>query len=182
MTSHNPLIASDRVEGTKVINAEQAEIGNIHSLMIDKQSGRVAFAIMSFGGILGIGQKYYPIPWELLDYEPSMGGYRVDIDEATLEAAPAYSPEDVEALAMTEGTASIDQHYAASIEKRTLADYRGPKIEGDPSSVGISTRPAQTGLKSPETTRAEMQIDQSRGVGVGETPLDIDPIERDRAR
>ncbi len=180
MTSHNSLIASDRVEGTKVINAHDEEIGNIHSLMIDKQNGKVAFAIMSFGGILGIGQKYYPIPWALLDYEPSVGGYRVDIDETTLEAAPAYAPEDVEALAMTDGTASIDRHYAASVEKRTLADYRGPKVEGDPTTAKLSARPAQVGLKSPESERAELQIDRTRGVA--ETPLDVDPVERDRAR
>jgi hypothetical protein len=180
MTIHNPLIASDRVEGTKVVNSDDKDMGTIHSLMIDKQSGRVAFAIMSFGGILGVGLKYHPIPWALLDYEPGIGGYRVDLDEMALEAAPAYAPEDVDGLALEGGTASVDRHYAASVEKRTLADYRGPKFAGDPRAVTTASRPAQPGMASPEAAHDELVIDRNRGID-GKS-LDEDPLERDRLR
>jgi hypothetical protein len=59
--------------------------------MIDKASGRIAYAVLSFGGFLGIGDRYYPLPWEKLDYNSELNGYVVDIDRETLEGAPSYS-------------------------------------------------------------------------------------------
>jgi hypothetical protein len=68
------LISSDKVEGTAVYNREGEKLGSIHTLMIDKMSGKVAYAVMSFGGFLGIGDRYHPLPWNVLDYETSQGG------------------------------------------------------------------------------------------------------------
>jgi sporulation protein YlmC with PRC-barrel domain len=62
------LISSDKVEGTAVYNREGEKVGSIHTLMIDKASGKVAYAVMSFGGFLGIGDRYHPLPWSVLDY------------------------------------------------------------------------------------------------------------------
>jgi hypothetical protein len=59
--------------------------------MIDKLSGQVAYAVMSFGGFLGIGEKYHPLPWQVLDYDTGKGGYVVDLDKKTLEGAPYYA-------------------------------------------------------------------------------------------
>ncbi len=59
--------------------------------MIDKASGRIAYAVLSFGGFLGIGDRYYPLPWEKLTYNTEVGGYVVDIDRETLEGAPSYT-------------------------------------------------------------------------------------------
>lgn len=84
------LIGSDRVEGTNVYNRAHEHLGRIEKLMIDKQSGRVACAVMSFGGVLGFGEHQYPLPWDMLDYAPEMGGYVVDLDKGRLEGAPAY--------------------------------------------------------------------------------------------
>jgi PRC-barrel domain protein len=55
--------------------------------MIDKRSGKVAYAVVSFGGFLGMGEDYYPMPWSKLDYDTSLGGYRVDITEDQLKGA-----------------------------------------------------------------------------------------------
>ena len=86
-----PLIESDRVEGTTVYDPRGNDIGSIKRLMIDKLSGRVAYAVMSFGGFLGIGEDEYAIPWSKLIYDTSLGGYRTDITEDQLKGAPAFS-------------------------------------------------------------------------------------------
>ena len=86
-----PLIESDRVEGTTMYDPRGNDIGSIKRLMIDKLSGRVAYAVMSFGGFLGIGEDEYAIPWSKLTYDPSLGGYRTDITEDQLKGAPAFS-------------------------------------------------------------------------------------------
>ena len=86
-----PLIESDRVEGTTVYDPRGNDIGSIKRLMIDKLSGRVAYAVMSFGGFLGIGEDEYAIPWSKLIYDTSLGGYRTDITEDHLKGAPAFS-------------------------------------------------------------------------------------------
>jgi hypothetical protein len=84
------LIAANKVEGTDVFNAGGDRVGSIHDLMIDKRSGQVAYAIMSFGGFLGVGNSYHPLPWSLLRYNTNLGGYVVDIKETQLEGGPSY--------------------------------------------------------------------------------------------
>ena len=68
-------------------------LGEIYDVMLDKQSGKVAYAIMSFGGFLGLGEKYHPIPWSVLDYDTEKGGYIVPLTKEKLEAAPMYDSE-----------------------------------------------------------------------------------------
>ncbi len=88
------LIASDKVEGTSVVRPNGDTIGEIERVMIDKRSGKVAYAVMSFGGILGMGESYYPLPWAMLKYNEALDGYEVDITEEQLRGAPSYSGED----------------------------------------------------------------------------------------
>jgi PRC-barrel domain len=68
------LISADKVEGTSVYSREGEKLGSIYGLMIDKFSGRVIYAVMSFGGFLGIGDRYHPLPWSVLTYDPGQGG------------------------------------------------------------------------------------------------------------
>ena len=63
-------------------------IGQIERVMIDKISVKVAYAVMSFGGFLGIGEDYYPLPWSVLTYNPTLGGYEVEITDQQLKNAP----------------------------------------------------------------------------------------------
>src|SRR3979409_2720541 len=72
------LISSDKVEGTPVYNPKGERLGKVHHLMIDKYTGQVAYAVMSFGGFLGIGENYYPLPWSLLTYNTRLEGYEVN--------------------------------------------------------------------------------------------------------
>jgi hypothetical protein len=88
------LISADKVVGTAVYNRLGENLGSVHSVMLNKLNGQVAYAIMSFGGFLGIGESYHPLPWRVLTYDPKMGGYVVDLDRQRLEAAPRYTSAD----------------------------------------------------------------------------------------
>ncbi len=87
--AHN-LIASDRVEGTAVCRPGGEKIGVIQRLMIDKLSGKVVYAVLTFGGFLGFGQKHFPVPWASLKYNLQREAYEVDITEEQLRNAPSY--------------------------------------------------------------------------------------------
>jgi len=84
------LISADKVEGTSVYNRTGDKLGSVKSVMIDKKSGRVAYAVMSFGGFLGMGSDTHPLPWSVLDYNTDQDGYVVDLDKETLEKAPRF--------------------------------------------------------------------------------------------
>jgi hypothetical protein len=62
--------------------------------MIDKYSGQVAYAVMSFGGFLGIGERYHALPWRMLTYDTGLGGYVVDVTREQLERAPTYARDE----------------------------------------------------------------------------------------
>src|SRR6266536_766757 len=85
------LIASDRVEGTPVRRSDGHKLGTIERLMIDKVSGNVAYAVLSFGGFLGMGQKHLPIPWARLSYDRLLGAYHLDLTDEELSHAPSFA-------------------------------------------------------------------------------------------
>jgi hypothetical protein len=85
------LISANKVEGTTVVNPGGEKLGSIEEIMIDKRSGKVAYAVMSFGGFLGIGDRHHPLPWGVLKYDTNLSGYVVNLDKRVLEQAPAYS-------------------------------------------------------------------------------------------
>lgn len=88
------LISSDKVEGTSVYGRDREKIGSVYTLMIDKVSGQVSYAVVRFGGFLGIGDDYYPLPWRSLDYDTDLGGYIVSVTRGQLENAPRYRADE----------------------------------------------------------------------------------------
>jgi PRC-barrel domain len=104
------LIGSDKVEGAAVYGRDQRKIGTVQRVMLDKISGKVAYAVVSFGGFLGMGEDYYPMPWAKLDYDTSLGGYRVDITEDQLKGAPKYNR-------------NTDWNWSDRSRDRTVYDY-----------------------------------------------------------
>jgi hypothetical protein len=88
------LIGSDKAAGTAVYGADDQKIGNIQRAMIDKISGKVSYAVVSFGGFLGIGEEYFPVPWPTLKYDTRLGGYRLGVTEDQLKGAPRYGQHD----------------------------------------------------------------------------------------
>jgi sporulation protein YlmC with PRC-barrel domain len=92
--SKHLLIASDRIEGTLVRRPNGEKIGRIERLMIDKASGTIAYAVMSFGGLFGLGDNHYEIPWPLLKYNQSLDAYESDISDEQL--AKTFLPQRLE--------------------------------------------------------------------------------------
>ena len=94
-TAHpdHQCISSEDIQGTEVYGAGGKNIGEIDHLIIDKVSGRVAYAVMSFGGFVGLGHSHYPIPWGALTYDTSLGGFRTNITEQQLRDAPEFSDD-----------------------------------------------------------------------------------------
>lgn len=88
------LIGSDKVEGTPVVNNQGEKLGTIDKVMIDKKSGKVAYAVMSFGGFLGIGDRHHALPWSVLTYDTGKDGYVVNIDKETLERGPTFDANE----------------------------------------------------------------------------------------
>lgn len=84
------LVASDMVVGTAVYDPNDNKIGSVERLILEKTSGRVSYAVLSFGGFLGLGEDYYPVPWQMLTYDESVGGFRVTITKEQVEKAPKY--------------------------------------------------------------------------------------------
>ena len=88
------LISSEKVDGTAVYNRNGDRLGTVDHLMIDKFMGQVEYAVMSFGGFLGMGESYNPVPWRSLTYDVNLGGYVIDTDRGRLESAPRYTTSD----------------------------------------------------------------------------------------
>jgi len=91
----HPLIPADRVNGTDVVSKSGEKLGKIEDVAIEKVSGDVAYAILSHGGILGIGAHYHPVPWKLLKYDTDQRAYVVPMEKADLEAAPGIDETEL---------------------------------------------------------------------------------------
>jgi PRC-barrel domain len=101
------LIGSDKVEGTAVYSLDGTKIGTIERLMIDKISGKVAYAVMSFGGFMGIAEDYYPLPWSMLAYNETFDGYETGVSEEQLTGAPHYGKDQ----SWDWSSGGIDEYY-----------------------------------------------------------------------
>ena len=84
------LITADKVQGAPIYNTAGESLGSIDDIVIDRKTGNVAYAVMSFGGFLGFGSRYYPIPWLTLKYDPKLDGYVTQLERVQLEGLPAY--------------------------------------------------------------------------------------------
>ena len=88
------LISSAKVQGTAVYDHDGERLGSIESVMIDKLGGHVDYAVLSFGGLFGIGADRFPLPWSLLAYDSRLQGYVVDVDRSMLDKAPRFTADE----------------------------------------------------------------------------------------
>jgi hypothetical protein len=109
------LIGSDKVEGTAVYGPDDSKIGSIERVMIDKISGRVSYAVLGFGGFLGLGNDHYPLPWQSLKYDTRLGGYRTGITEDQLRGAPKYSDDSDWNWNDAAGNRGLDDYYGVPV-------------------------------------------------------------------
>jgi hypothetical protein len=105
------LIGSDKVEGTAVYGADGERIGSIERVMLDKRSGQVSYAVLAFGGFLGIGHDHYPLSWNTLKYNTDLGGYQVGVTEDELTRAPKYAEEEQWDWSDPDRTRLVDDYY-----------------------------------------------------------------------
>lgn len=108
-SGHTEAIQASRVIGTEVYNTEGKHIGTIEDVMLDKTTNNIMFAVVGFGGFLGIGEKYHAIPWSTLEYEPSRAGYVVPFTREQLEAAPVH---EIRELTGDDGFKARDASFA----------------------------------------------------------------------
>ncbi len=94
-SGHTTAIRATKVCGTNVYNDVGDKIGTVADIILDKQSNQIMFAALGFGGVLGMGEKYYPVPWSMLDYQEDVGGYVLPLQKGSLEKAPAYALKDL---------------------------------------------------------------------------------------
>ena len=106
------LIGSDKVDGTAVYDAGGEKIGSIERVMIEKMTGKVSYAVLSFGGFLGIGDDHYPLPWSSLKYNVDLGGYQTMVPVDKFKTAPKYSSDN-------------DWDWASPDRKKGVNDYYG---------------------------------------------------------
>jgi sporulation protein YlmC with PRC-barrel domain len=104
------VISSDKVEGTTVYNGSGEKLGSIDDLMIDKRSGHIRYAVLEFGGFLGMGTDRYPIPWTVLRYDTDKEGYVIPLDKSKLENGPRYQEAAVPVYDTDFGR-RIDSYY-----------------------------------------------------------------------
>lgn len=107
-SGHTSAICAKRVLGTAVEDTTGKKIGEIEDIVLDKESNNIMFAVVGFDGFLGMGEKYHPLPWSMLDYDEEEDSYVVNITKEQLQAAPADS---IEQLTSNDGLAFRDSAY-----------------------------------------------------------------------
>lgn len=115
----NPIISSRKVQGTKVVNPAGEDLGRIEDIMIDKVSGRAVYAVLSFGGFLGMAEKHFALPWSALTFAPEREAYIVKIDKDILQRAPGFERDAAPDLSDPDWGRRIQDYYGAEEGKAT---------------------------------------------------------------
>ena len=115
VSGHTSAIRAKKVLGTNVNDTSGSKIGSIEDVILDKQSNSILFAVVAFGGFLGMNEKYHPIPWSALDYDPEEGAYVVSFTKEQLQAAPAGSIDE------------LTRDDGMQIRDRTYDYYKAPR-------------------------------------------------------
>ena len=107
-TGHTSAIRATKVIGTKVKDSAGEHIGEVEDVVLDKQSNSILFGVVGFGGVLGMGEKYHPVPWAALDYDATENAYVINLTKEQLQTAPADSLEE---LTRNDGQAYRDRAF-----------------------------------------------------------------------
>jgi hypothetical protein len=108
------LISAGKVTGTPVYSTEGERLGEINDVMLDKRSGKIAYAVMSFGGFLGLGERYSPLPWAILKYDTRQQGYVVGLTIDQLQQAPIFAPDQMPAWGDRTYESTLHAYYRAT--------------------------------------------------------------------
>jgi sporulation protein YlmC with PRC-barrel domain len=108
------VLSANTLEGDKVRNETGEDLGRVDEIMIDIPSGKVAYAVLSFGGFLGMGDKLFAVPWNALRVDEDQRCFIIDVDKRTLETAPGFDKDDWPDMADPTWGADIFKHYGAT--------------------------------------------------------------------
>jgi sporulation protein YlmC with PRC-barrel domain len=111
--SGHALIPAERVNGTDVYSQSGDKLGRVEDIAIDKVSGKVAYAILSFGGFLGMGERHAPVPWSVLTYDTEKRGYVIPLTEGAIKDAPSFTPQELSGWNDTHMRSNIFEYYAS---------------------------------------------------------------------
>ena len=114
-SGHTSAIRAKKVIGTNVKDAAGTKIGQIEDVVLDKQSNNIMFAVVGFGGFLGMAEKFHPIPWSSLDYDEGESAYVVSYSKEQLKAAPAGSIDE------------LTREDGLNVRNRTYDYYKAPR-------------------------------------------------------
>ena len=114
-SGHTSAIRAKKVIGTNVKDAAGKKIGEIEDVVLDKQSNNIMFAVVGFGGFLGMAEKFHPIPWSSLDYDEGESAYVVSYSKEQLKAAPAGSIDE------------LTREDGLNVRNRTYDYYKAPR-------------------------------------------------------
>jgi hypothetical protein len=110
--SPGPFVMScATLEGDTVVNGANEDLGQIEHIMVDVPSGRIAYAVLACGGVFGIGQKLFAIPWAALTLDAERRCFILDIEKSRLENAPGFDKDHWPAMADAEWAARIHDYY-----------------------------------------------------------------------
>lgn len=114
MARSSPIVKANReVVGRKVINTQGENLGKIEEVMLDSVPGRIAYAVLSFGGFLGLNDKLFAVPWNSLHYDPSQGAFVLRADKRFLENAPGFNKDNWPDMADTGWRSTVYTYYSA---------------------------------------------------------------------
>ena len=110
-TQLNPVLSSSTIAGDDVKNTTGEKLGTIKDLMIDSDSGRIAYAVLDFGGFLGIGNKLFAVPWSALTVCPEDKCLKMNVSKQTLENAEGFDQDNWPDFADPQWGARVHHHY-----------------------------------------------------------------------
>jgi len=105
------LMGADTLNGNDVYNAQDEDLGDIKEIMLDVASGKIAYAVLSFGGVLGLGEKLFAVPWKALKLDTENKRFILDVSKERLESAPGFDKDDWPDMADTTWSDSIHNFY-----------------------------------------------------------------------
>jgi hypothetical protein len=108
-SGHTTAIRASHVIGARVENAQREHLGKIEDLVLDKVSNSILFVVVGFGGVLGVGERYHPMPWAVLEYDPDVEAYVVPYTREELALAPS---DTIDELTRNDGMGMRDRTFA----------------------------------------------------------------------
>jgi sporulation protein YlmC with PRC-barrel domain len=143
------VISASTLAGVRVRNGAGEDLGIIEEIMIDAPGGRVAYAVLSFGGFLGIGSKLFAVPWKALQLDREKQEFILDVDRKTIENAPGFDKHNWPDMADRSFGSAVHEHYGQTVywehEVTDSGDYVGDDRQ---TNRGIEYEPSETYRKA----------------------------------